>query len=139
MIGTWCRRRVWCRCCGWVRRRGLYQDWSGWVWASPGAPVKAAAVIGGMHAGADSIDDLDVLRPVVGESESEVPQVKVPAKRGSCPTRVTATRAFLREARLPLRGQISGVSSESCQDSDMRVHYMPKAGTWGHNGHVDTN
>ncbi len=30
--------------------------------ASPNAPVKAASVIGGMLAGADCIDDLDVLR-----------------------------------------------------------------------------
>ena len=61
MTRIWCRRLVWCRCCGWPSQPAS-TTCSALSVPSPNAVAKARRVVGGMLAGADSIDDLDLLR-----------------------------------------------------------------------------
>ncbi len=66
MIRTWCRARVWPRCCSWPSGRG----WGALVGehvhlAKPGgvnAHLKVPGLVAGMVTGADSIDDMGLLR-----------------------------------------------------------------------------
>ena len=63
MTRIWCRPRAWSRCCGWPRPPACYDLLDEYLSVdSPAATVKTACVVAGMLAGADSIDDLDLLR-----------------------------------------------------------------------------
>ena len=62
MRRTWCRALVLSRLYGWPSRPGSTTCSSDLSVACPNAATKASCIVGGMLAGADSIDDLDLLR-----------------------------------------------------------------------------
>lgn len=64
-----------------AERAGLHEQLQGLTVANPNAPVKAAGVVAGMLAGADSIDDLDVLRH--GGMSKVFTGIKAPSTFGS--------------------------------------------------------
>lgn len=111
---------------------------------SPNIPVKARTVVAGMLAGADSIDDLDVLR--AGSTAKAVGAVRAPSTMGTFLRKFTHGHVLQLEgvARRLLAGQASlvpgllgseGLVRVDLDDTIRQVHgYQKQAAAYGYSG-----
>ena len=106
MNGIWCRRRDWCRCWNWLSRP-VFRELIGEHVELPSTRVRSGAVnpagkltsiIAGMMCGADSIDDVNVLR--AGGTPRVFDEVYAPSTLG----------IFLREFTFGHANQLAAVA-----------------------------